>query len=284
MLLTLVLAGCSPDEPAGVAPIVTVPAVVGPGSATAEASGHDASHAPSPSPSPTPDQTESPAAEPDGPTPPRRHGPLPKASALPAAGSVSYAELVAAIEADRRTFAAFDARDEAANYVYEAVTDRLIPAWKGTPWAFYGTAEVPGDEPVACGYWVASILRDVGFRVDRSDVGQQASERILRTFAPSASLHHFGRKPTAEIVEWIAHKGRGLWGVGLANHAGLVWNDGTEVRFCHSNYNNAMGPVCENASYSGPFRTNYTVVASMLAPETIGAWLAGAPLATGAFP
>lgn len=284
MLLALVLAGCTSDERAAAVsrPAATVP--TGRGSATEAASSDGLSDAPLPPPSPPPDRSDTPAVGPDVSGPPRPPGPLPKASALPPAGSVPYADLIAAIEADRRVFSASDARDEAADYVYEAVTTRLIPAWKGTPWAFYGTAAVPGDEPVACGYWVASILRDVGFRVHRSDVGQQASERILRTFAPSASLHHFGRKPTSEIVEWIAHQGRGLWGVGLANHAGLIWNDGTEVRFCHSNYNNAMGPVCENALYSGPFRTSYTVVASMLAPQTLGAWLSGAPLATGAFP
>ncbi len=171
----------------------------------------------------------------------------------------------------------------ARDSLYDAVTTRLIPAWRGTPWTFYGHAEVPGEEPVASGYWVASVLRDVGFRVDRDPLGRQASERILLTFAAKKTLRHFGSSPPETVVDWATKQGRGLWGVGLANHAGLLWNDGEEVRFCHSNSNGGRGPMCENALFSGPFQTSYTVVASMLADATVDAWIAGRTLPIASF-
>jgi hypothetical protein len=215
--------------------------------------------------------------------------PLPTAATLPAPGAATYARTIRAIETARLAFAAASSNgdpavpDAARDYLYDAVTTRLIPAWKGTPWTFYGHAEAPGTEPVACGYWVASILRDVGFRVDRDPLGRQASERILLTFAEPARLHHFGGQPPTDIVAWIARQGRGLWGVGLANHAGLLWNDGEKVRFCHSNYMEERGPMCEDALYSGAFRTSYTVVASMLAATTVEAWLTGRALPIAGF-
>ncbi len=209
--------------------------------------------------------------------------PLPMASTLPEPGWSTYRATVREIEAARLEFAATPDREAARAYLYDAVTTRLIPAWHGTPWTFYGHADVPGVEPVACGYWVASVLRDVGFRVDRDPLGRQASERILLTFAAKKTLRHFGDSPPETVVEWAEKQGRGLWGVGLANHAGLLWNDGEEVRFCHSNYGGGRGPMCENALFSGPFHTSYTVVASMLADATVDAWVAGRTLPIAGF-
>lgn len=222
----------------------------------------------------------SPPPPPPSPEPPRS---FPKAATLPEPGWTSYPQIVREIESSRREFATAPDRDAARDYLYEAVTSRIIPAWRGTPWTFYGHAEAPGEEPVACGYWVASVLRDVGFRVDRDPLGRQASERILLTFAAKKTLRHFGNSPPETVVEWATKQGRGLWGVGLANHAGLLWNDGEEVRFCHSNYNGQRGPMCENALFSGPFQTNYTVVASMLADATVDAWIEGRTLRIASF-
>lgn len=206
--------------------------------------------------------------------------PLPSAADLPVG---PYAALVAAIERDRQAFAHAGAAEEARAYVLAAIVDRIIPAWKGTRWAFYGKAEEPGGGEVACGYWVASVLRDVGFRVDRNHLGKQASERILLTVDPPERLLHFGSRPIEEVVARVRRLGEGIWGVGLANHAGLIWNDGTTVWFCHSNYHGYQGPMCEEAEHSWALRTSYTVIASLLEPETVAAWLEGRTLPTGEF-
>lgn len=209
--------------------------------------------------------------------------PRPDASRLPDGRDGHYAELTAAIEVDRRALAASGDLAGARAYLLEAIPEHIVPAWLGTPWAFYGTSESPGAAgSVACGYWVASVLRDLGFVVDRNHLGKQASERILLTFAAPTGLRHFGRDWLAAIA-WVRAKGPGLWGVGLANHTGFLWNDGTEVRFCHSNYMGVRGPMCEDAEHSGAFQTSYTVLASVLGDDTLRAWLARRPLTTGGF-
>jgi hypothetical protein len=232
-----------------------------------------------------------PAPPPEPPAPPPKPrkprapaGALPTADALPTlADTGGYAGLVAAIEADRKIFARYDEDEAARAYLRDAITRHLFPAWKGTPWAFYGATNVPGEGAIACGYWVASVLRDVGFRIDRDHVGKQASEKILLTFTGADTLRHFGSRPVEEVIARVRRLGEGLWGVGLANHAGFVWNDGTQVYFCHSNYTGVQGPMCEEAEHSWPFRTSYTVIGSVLGDPTVGAWLEGRRLPTGKF-
>jgi hypothetical protein len=85
------------------------------------------------------------------------------------------------------------------------------------------------------------------------------------------------------VVTYAEKAGVGLWGVGLANHAGMLWNDGAEVKFCHSDYHGYQGPRCEPASSSAAFRTNYTVIAPILDDATLDAWFEGRTLVTGQF-
>lgn len=204
---------------------------------------------------------------------------LPDAARLPTG---DYAALVAAIEADRQRLAGFDAREAARTYLRDAITLHIVPAWAGTRWAFYGAAQAPGQGEIACGYWVASVLRDAGFRVSRDQLGKQASERILLTFAEPTRLRHYGREVVRAVSD-VRAAGVGLWGVGLANHTGFLWNDGDQVRFCHSNYNGTRGPECEDADSSWALVTSYTVIAPVLDDATLDAWLEGRTLVTGRF-
>src|SRR5579859_7168832 len=54
--------------------------------------------------------------------------------------------------------------ESARTVVFASIRDTILPAWSGTPWDFYGTAERPREGTIACGYFVATVLRDAGFR------------------------------------------------------------------------------------------------------------------------
>ena len=58
----------------------------------------------------------------------------------------------------------------------------LMRCWLGHPWNFNGTATVPGEGKIACGYFVSTIMRDTGFGVKRIKLAQQPSQRIIKTF------------------------------------------------------------------------------------------------------
>ena len=63
---------------------------------------------------------------------------------------------------------------EARTVLTRSIYNDLLPAWYGTPWDFNGTSEVPQQGKIACGYFVSTILRDAGWKVERVRLAQQA--------------------------------------------------------------------------------------------------------------
>lgn len=202
----------------------------------------------------------------------------------------SYAERKTALESTRTSLAARYAVasgeeraavvKEAREAVLKSVTTELFPAWYGTPWEFYGTTETPGEGTIACGYFVSTVLRDAGFRVERVKLAQQASEHILLSFTPSKTLSRFSDKPVTDVVAKVAAGGESLWIVGLDYHVGFLWNDGSDVWMCHSSYLGAAGVVCEDAATSPAMESRYRVVGRLLADDMMDAWLQGKAIPT----
>lgn len=173
-------------------------------------------------------------------------------------------------------------RDEARRVLLAEITTELFPAWAGTPWAFYGTTEVPGEGPIACGYFVSTVLRDAGFDVERVALAQQPAEWIALTFVPKSELRRFRRRPVDEVVDHVAAAGEGLYVVGLDYHVGTLWNDGQTVRMCHSSPLGDGGVVCEDARASPAMVSNLHVVGKLLDDAMIDRWLDDAPFPTWA--
>lgn len=168
-------------------------------------------------------------------------------------------------------------RAEARRVVLDAITTELFPAWAGTPWAFYGVTEVPGEGEIACGYFVSTVLRDAGFDVERVALAQQPAEWIERTFVPAAQLRRFRHRPPREVVASL--DGEGLWLVGLDFHVGFLWSDGEAVRMCHSSPF-GDGVVCEDAATAQGMVSDLHVVAPLLGDDVVDRWLADAPFPT----
>jgi hypothetical protein len=203
---------------------------------------------------------------------------------VPPVPSESYAvvrdRLAARREALASTYATVSERPlvrrEARDAVLTAITQDLIPHWTGTTWDYYGTTQVPGEGEIACGYFVSTILRDAGFRVERVKLAQQAAEHIELTFVPKKELRKFrdGKKMAVDRVIDDAAREEGLYLVGLDNHVGFLWNDGSTVQMCHSSYL-AGGVVCEDARTSPAMPSGYTVTAKLLEDPMIDAWIEG---------
>jgi hypothetical protein len=134
------------------------------------------------------------------------------------------------------------ARNAAERTVVEAdariILERALPAmmrcWLGTKYDFNGTAEGPGEGKIACGYFVATVLKDAGFKVDRYKLAQQPSGNILRTFLPKkACFLTVGQNYQAFAAE-VVQREPGVYVVGLDTHvAFLVVRDGG-FRFIHA--------------------------------------------------
>lgn len=91
-----------------------------------------------------------------------------------------------------------------ARLVLELVLPEMMRCWMGTPWDFNGTASKPGGGKIACGYFVATVLMDAGFQVDRYQLAQQASGNILRSFLEKEECSLIVGKPYEEYASLIS--------------------------------------------------------------------------------
>lgn len=219
--------------------------------------------------------------------------PPPLAAGLPAELArelPDYAAVTAGLESNRLALAEtwaqgspdqrIEALTRARSLILDAVSGRLFPHWYGTPWDYSGTTEVPGEGSIACGYFVSTVLRDAGFRVEHRTLAQQASERIIRTLTSEAHMQRFRNTPLAEFVQAVFETGPGLYVVGLDTHAGFLLHDGGEVRFVHASPR--WGVVSEPALESGSLGNSaYRVIGKVSDDETLlEKWLAGEALTT----
>lgn len=131
-----------------------------------------------------------------------------------------------------------DAQREAvlddARAFLELILPDLMRCWLGTPWDFQGTAEGPGQGKVACGYFVATVLRDAGFKLNRYELAKRPSESILRAFLPREALTRRVGVPYDAYASELRGLEPGVRIVGLDTHVGFLVNDGRTFRFIHS--------------------------------------------------
>ena len=202
--------------------------------------------------------------------------------------SQTYRQALAKIEAERQSLLANYIR--AANPVEKsAVLDRareamvrsayfdLFEFWYGTPWDFYGTTETPGQGKIACGYFVTTVLRDLGFKVQRTKLAQQASENIIRSLTSDAYIKRYRLKPIKDFVEDLRKAGPGIYIVGLDVHVGFIVKVDDEVYFIHSSYADPLAVIKERAIESRILSASkYRVVGKITADdELILKWLRG---------
>ena len=162
----------------------------------------------------------------------------------------------------------------------ESIDRDLIPAWFGTPWEFYGHSERPGEGTIACGYFVTTVLRDAGLKVERVRLAQQASELIVKTVSPEERIVRLRGVTRAQVVEEMRKRGDGLYVIGLDFHVGFLRLQGESARFCHSSYLGERVVVCEKAEDSPAMASDYTVVGEALGDVRVLDWLRGQPIPT----
>ena len=164
-----------------------------------------------------------------------------------------------------------------ARLILELMMPEMMRCWLGTPYDFNGTAEKPGDGKIACGYFVSTVIRDTGFRVNRFKLAQQPSENILRTFISSDDCFlEVGMKfPTyADKIESMEN---GIYLVGLDTHVGFIVKRSDGLKFFHSSGSRPWAVVEENRRNAGALqRSNWRMTGCLTGdPGVIRTWLAG---------
>ena len=204
-----------------------------------------------------------------------------------------YKDLLKKLEAERVALAAryrqAATRDQQANvigqardFVTRSIYAEIFPSWYETPWDFNGTTETPRQGKIACGYFVSTVLRDAGWKVQRARLAQQASENIILSLTTDAHVKRFRRVGVDDFVEAVRKWGAGIYVVGLDVHTGFIVNTGDEVYFIHSSYIEPYTVIREKATDSKILASsNYRVLGKITADDQfIEKWLLNTQIGT----
>jgi hypothetical protein len=178
-----------------------------------------------------------------------------------------------------------NAKDDAARAAVEndarIILEQALPAmmrcWLGTPYDFNGTASKPGNGRIACGYYVATVLMDAGFRVDRYELAKQPSENILRSFLEKDSCSLSVGKTYEAFTADFSKAAPGIYLVGLDTHVAFAVNGGGSFRFIHASGSRPWCVVDEGPAEAGVLqRSNWRMTGNLTAdPAVIRRWLKG---------
>jgi len=172
--------------------------------------------------------------------------------------------------------------NEARETLVRSVSDQIVPYWYGTSWDFYGTTETPRQGKIACGYFVSTVLRDTGMKVQRAKLAQQASENIILSLTTDEHTKRFSQLPIKSFVDASKKWGSGLYVVGLDVHVGFILNIDGDVFFIHSSYVEPYAVVKERAINSQVLASSRYRVLGKLSEdnELILRWLRGDEIVT----
>lgn len=158
----------------------------------------------------------------------------------------------------------------------------LIPCWYGTEWDFNGISQVPGKGQIACGYFVSTLLRDLGYSLERYKLAQQASLNIVRSLSPKENRWDWSNISTATLTEKIQALNKGFYVVGLDNHVGFILHDDDgSVWFLHSSYLDPVTVVREKAELSEALASSDRYVLGYIESDwLVKKWLQRSKIAT----
>lgn len=121
-----------------------------------------------------------------------------------------------------------------AQRTFESSFEEVCKYWYGTKWSYSGTTQIPGKGKIACGYFVTTILRDLGYPIDRIKMAQAASETLIRTTVDKKFIKVRVKKDFGDFMEEIEEMGDGIYILGLDTHIGFLFIEGSSTHFIHS--------------------------------------------------
>jgi len=153
--------------------------------------------------------------------------------------------------------------DSASTYLYSKLINDIVPHWYGTPWEFSGHTDIPNQGEIACGYFVSTTLKHLGFVINRYKMAQQAGLNEAIALQPKPDLKIYSGLTFTSLKTKLNNVYKnGVYFVGLDNHVGYVLIKDKEIYFLHSSYcDNKV--VIELAETSPCFQSNLYVFAEI---------------------
>lgn len=168
-------------------------------------------------------------------------------------------------------------RSKAIQAFVNLVYHQYFSFWEGTPWAFYGTTTIPQKGNIACGYFVTTVLRDMGVKIDRVAMAKTYSEHLIKTMVRPNHIKKYVPFRLANFVEELENGMDAVYLTGLDNHVGFVVVKNHKAYFIHSSVISPGCVVREPAIESPALQMNsYTVVGNITADQVaMDKWIKG---------
>lgn len=149
----------------------------------------------------------------------------------------------------------------------------IFPYWVGTIWDYNGYTDRPGkDKLIACGYFVSTPLKHMGFNWNRYKLAQMYSKNIAETICEDVVKY----TDKTEMLKTIQAGENNLYIVGLDSHVGMILKSDSGLWFVHSNYYGLKGPDKEIASKSLALAASGTYyVGTFSSNENMKKWVNG---------
>ncbi len=110
----------------------------------------------------------------------------------------------------------------------------LFPYWFGTDYDFYGKTEIPGKGEIACGYFVTTLLEDMGLKIDREALAKMASEKMIQELVQAKHIKRYSNQPLGKVISDIEFNGKAVYIIGLDTHTGFIIHNGENIYFIHA--------------------------------------------------
>ena len=140
--------------------------------------------------------------------------------------------------------------DEAKVKLTDYLYHDIINHWYTTKWSFEGHSETPKQGTIACGYFVSTTLRDVGFNLNRYKLAQKSPEDEAKVIACGISIEKLQNVSKQELKKYFLKQKDGIYFIGLDFHVGYIYKNNQEVYFIHSNYIDNKGVMKETIENS----------------------------------
>lgn len=143
--------------------------------------------------------------------------------------------------------------DSIQKFIYRAIAVDMPLYWKGTKWDFNGTTRTAGEEAIACGYFITTILEDIGLKLNRVHLAQEPSSVLIRSTCNKIKTY----SGFEELKSYLdSSEDESVFIVGLDFYTGFIIKQGGQCYFFHSNYINKMGVVKESINESGALKNS----------------------------
>lgn len=178
--------------------------------------------------------------------------------------SLTYRQLISLVDSTRKSFGNNYTKEtetvsvQAKAYFNQIIGSDVFRHWRGTPWDFNGITTDPQKGNIACGFFVTTVLRDVGIQLNRHKLAVCPSLQMMRALTSSKEIRNLSRSNYSQFCDWLKKYGKSVFIVGLDYHTGFIVNDGKEVWFIHSNYINRVGVVKEKVNLSQALQVSKT--------------------------